>query len=1257
MTDLAALGLRVEGTQNVDAAEKSLDRFASTAGRAERATDSFKSGVSQAERATSSMVTAASAAGAAIAGIGMANLARETLQLANAWSALQSRLRLATGSTGELQKATSELFSISQRARVGLEATSELYASLSRSTQSLGVSQDRLLRVTETISKSLTISGASAAAAEAALTQLGQGFSSGALRGEELNSLLEQTPRLAQAIADGLGVTIGELRVLGKEGKLTADAVFTALEGQREVIESEFSTMTKTVSQAFVQLRNAVFRYVGEADQATGVSRALADAVSLAAENIDVLAKAAGAVAAVIGLALVGSVGSYVVTSTAAAASSIAMAAGLSGMSAAALAGSVAVRGLGLALAFFGGPIGIAIAAVAAGLGLIAMESMKARAEAERLADEMGGTKQALDAYEEAAGQAATATGNAREKALAHAEAMRVEAAAAITAARALREKQVALAEAQAAEKQTREDRVTSTWIGAMAGAGSGLPTGALASAIPEASAARKVAQAKTDVEVATKKQAEAEARYAKILAGSTVPAIEATTAVTGGLARARREADDAMERGREATASYIAALEHELAVIGLSSNAIRRLAADREIEAALKRGDVDSAVRIKQLILEIEKTEELAEALEYMAKARKAAIDAANDTGPLRTIPMDVPLEQRGRLEELIEAFEEARQRAEAVRWTVDDIFYAIRNNDWVGAFAGLLRVLEQVKIAFDKNASAADRMSAATSVISAVGGAIGGKAGGALSGAASGAMAGWTLSGGNPIVAAAGAVIGGIGGLLSGDKAKKQAKAEAEARDIANARAVAQQRANQQAELELRILELSGDEVGALAKRREAELAALDGANRALAEHVHALEDWAAAVGKAKDAVAKAEDDLREAYEAEKKRLEGIIGSVQGARERLSQAYQRERGEIESTITSLRTAVKGFADFRNEIDMLSAANDPGRQYSYAQNRFAGASDENVIEFGRAFAEASRSSSATDLDYQRDLAAVRRRTDEAAKTAQGQLTTAERQLAALDALVEPLLGANDNLVSVDEAIRALSTAEQDAAVATAELARLDAQVGALININTSVLTVAQAITNLQTAIAALAAAEAAKPAQNGPAGGYEAVGYAGYVDKNPDLAALYATGSGMARGRSKEEFGAYHWERYGQAEERAYRPFARGGVFTNGIVSEPTTFDMGLMGEAGSEAIMPLTMGPNGLGVRASGGDNSRLEALVSELKAEVAALRVTAGKTAANTKNMDERGKRQEFNGVYVRGQAPEEPIVITGTVEVAA
>jgi hypothetical protein len=804
------------------------------------------------------------------------------------------------------------------------------------------------------------------------------------------------------------------------------------------------------------------------------------------------------------------------------------------------------------------------------------------------------------------------------------------DAAARSAAQRAEMERQLtvnilrkAAAEAEAREQSAKDAAKTA----GRAAFGSGLVTAMGLAGSPDAIAAGQAKQAaeyrrlggqmaeklaKQEGELKTALLAQADA-----LSKATGLTLKATE-VAGGHASAVRGQSQAIDDGARATADYIQSLERELEVIGQSSDAIRRLSADREIEAALARGDVDSAVRIHQLIREIEATENLAKALEYMAKARKSALEGANE--PLRTIPRDVQFDKPDEIGELIRQLDEAARAADDVRYAVDDIFWGIKDKNWAAAFAGLFRVIQQLEVAFDKTASKSQRMGAAGSVLTSVGGQVGGTAGSVLSSVGSGFSAASAAAGMAGTMGGLGSAIAGMAGpigiavagfsllnsVLSNQAAKKRAKQEKEAQDIANARQAAQEQANKRAELELRILELSGDEVGALARKREAELVALDASNRALQQHIYALEDWASAVSKAKDAVTTAEQDLRAAYDAQKSRLEAIIGGVDSARDRLREAYQRERGAIDSTISSLRSAIETFAAFRAELDMV-AANDAGRQYGAAQRAFASATNDNLIERGRTFVEASQAASATDLDFQRDLAAVRRRTDDAAKTAEKELSTAERQLLALDAMVAPLIGANDNLLSVDAAIRALSTAEQDAALATEELARLDAQVGALISINSSVMSVAQAISNLQSAIAALAAAEASKPADI-VGKGYEAVGFSGYVDKNPDLAALYASGKGMAAGRSKEAFGAYHWERYGQAEGRYFRPFDRGGVFSNSIVHEPSTFHNSQIGERRPEAIMPLVMGPNGLGVQSHGGDSGLrniMEAVLQELQA----------------------------------------------------
>ena len=150
------------------------------------------------------------------------------VRTADAVTVLNNQLRLAVGSAESAKQAYGALFDIAQRSRTSFTELGATFASIARATGELGISQGRLLRITEAIGNSLAISGGSAQGMQAALTQLGQGFASGALRGEELNSVLEQTPRLAKAIADGMGVSVGKLRELGQAGKLTAAAVLAA---------------------------------------------------------------------------------------------------------------------------------------------------------------------------------------------------------------------------------------------------------------------------------------------------------------------------------------------------------------------------------------------------------------------------------------------------------------------------------------------------------------------------------------------------------------------------------------------------------------------------------------------------------------------------------------------------------------------------------------------------------------------------------------------------------------------------------------------------------------------------------------------------------------------------------------------------------------------------------------------------------------------------------------------------------------------
>lgn len=213
------------------------------------------------------------------------------IRAGDAVTQLNNQLRLATGSAQAASAAYSALFGIAQRSRVSFVDLGNTFASISRSAGELGIGQARLLTVTEAIGNAMAIGGGSAQAMNAALVQLGQGFASGVLRGEELNSVMEQTPRLAKAIADGMGITIGQLRAMGNEGRLTAQAIVGALESQASTLAGEVQGSVLTVGQAITQLGNAAMKLVGQVDAATGASRETAKAASAASGELGRMAE------------------------------------------------------------------------------------------------------------------------------------------------------------------------------------------------------------------------------------------------------------------------------------------------------------------------------------------------------------------------------------------------------------------------------------------------------------------------------------------------------------------------------------------------------------------------------------------------------------------------------------------------------------------------------------------------------------------------------------------------------------------------------------------------------------------------------------------------------------------------------------------------------------------------------------------------------------------------------------------------------
>lgn len=210
----------------------------------------------------------------------------ELLQYADSFRLLQNRMRLVTDGSEQLALITDELTRVSRETRSSFESTANLYARVARSSRELGLTQRELIDFTTTVQQSIRISGSTAAEASAGVIQFGQALASSRLSGDELRSVLEQMPRLAQAIAEGMGVGIGRLREMGEAGELTAEAVLNALRKSAPEIAEEFEKLKPLVSEAFVVLKSSLMVAIGTIDQAAGISEDFAKALLAVSDQI-----------------------------------------------------------------------------------------------------------------------------------------------------------------------------------------------------------------------------------------------------------------------------------------------------------------------------------------------------------------------------------------------------------------------------------------------------------------------------------------------------------------------------------------------------------------------------------------------------------------------------------------------------------------------------------------------------------------------------------------------------------------------------------------------------------------------------------------------------------------------------------------------------------------------------------------------------------------------------------------------------------
>ena len=195
-------------------------------------------------------------------------------------TSINARLRLMTGSAEAAAAAQEEIYQAAMRSRGAYADMADFVSRLGTVAGNAFTGTDELVAFAEQIQKQMAISGASGASAQAALVQLTQGLASGTLRGEELNSVLEQTPMIAQTIAEYMGVTTGEMRELASEGKVTAEVVKNAMLGAAEETNAQFEQMPMTWAQVWTMFQNVAIQALDP----------VLDAISWLANNIDLVA-------------------------------------------------------------------------------------------------------------------------------------------------------------------------------------------------------------------------------------------------------------------------------------------------------------------------------------------------------------------------------------------------------------------------------------------------------------------------------------------------------------------------------------------------------------------------------------------------------------------------------------------------------------------------------------------------------------------------------------------------------------------------------------------------------------------------------------------------------------------------------------------------------------------------------------------------------------------------------------------------------
>ena len=219
--------------------------------------------------------------------LGAAVSVRELARYADTWTDLRSRVDLATGSQQTGAAVMDRLAQMARRTYSSLEQTTESYLANSTALRELGMSTRESLDFTEALNNAIVVSGARQQRAEQISNALSQAMALGALRGQQLNTVIMNGGRVAELLAAEMGVGVNQLRTLGAQGLITGDVIRNALVGNLQLLREEADSMPATIGDAFVLMGNAALELVGTWDQMLRASGMVADTIIFLADNLE----------------------------------------------------------------------------------------------------------------------------------------------------------------------------------------------------------------------------------------------------------------------------------------------------------------------------------------------------------------------------------------------------------------------------------------------------------------------------------------------------------------------------------------------------------------------------------------------------------------------------------------------------------------------------------------------------------------------------------------------------------------------------------------------------------------------------------------------------------------------------------------------------------------------------------------------------------------------------------------------------------